>query len=274
MNNLNRFIFRFSLLVTIFFTVSCNLHFFYKEPVRNLSDMSSKPRIDKSKIALVGFYDFYTEYKRYGKIESYPYTVSYYTRFLDHFDKIGTPADDIKSEGNTNITQNGKDFVQEYLKFTGPTGMREMENIFVFENEIPVALKLRNIEYFIVGSFAPQVSINKRNHYMGGIGQLLTTLVNFVSLGLIPMWQDYYTENRIQVYDKNFNLVFDKSITKNTHFLATWWLTPNDLDTKKGSEGRNDRSKMISKHARKIIYGADLQDLAVDFMEWQASQVK
>ncbi len=274
MTSCKKIFFLLFLVLITFLSSACNLRFFYKEPTRKLSDTVIKPKLDKNKIALVGFYDFHTEYKRYGRLERYPINLSYLAPFREHFEKIGTPLEELKAGGKSTPPAKAQEFVDDFLRFTGPTGQREMENLFVFENEKVTALKITGIEHYIVGTFAPQISINKRNHYMGGIGQVLSTLANFVSLGIIPIWQDYYTDNRIQVYDKNFNLVFDKNITKNTHFIATWWLSSNDVDEKGSNEGRNDRSKMISKHARKIIYGADLQDLYLDYLDWQAMEAK
>ncbi len=269
MTSYKKIFFLLFLIVITLFSSACNLKFFYKEPNRKLSDTVIKPKLDKNKIALVGFYDFHTEQVGLGKIRRYVSKIDYDTRILGSLAEIGTPIEELKDSGVNNAIppENIASLVYNYTQLTGKMGIGVLSPLFIRDKEA-LQLKKRDVDYYIVGYFGPRTSINKRNIAFLGLIQKLTFIISLPTLFTLPVWHDYYTDNIIQVYDSKLNPVFNYSQKKYTNGLMAWWITPNDDDTNKKRIGENVNSQQITTYARTKIYEPDIEEFTVSFIDW------
>lgn len=261
------------LLILILTTSTCNMKFFYKEPVLKLTTIPTN--LDKKRIALVGFYDFRTEQVGLGKIRRYVTSIDYDTRILGTLSQIATPVEDLK-EASIEIPsqENIALFRKDYLAITGNIGKGVLQSILTVDKDGKYYFKSRDVDYYILGYFGPRVSINKRNVAFLGLPQKLNFLISMASIFTIPTWHDYYTDNRFFVYDRKLTLVFDSTKTKYTNGILAWWVTPNDEEASGKRDGEDFGSQQLTKYARFKIYEPDLEEFTVSFLEWKKKNQK
>jgi hypothetical protein len=255
------------LCLLVFFEIDCNAKFFYKEPAQKLESIPAS--LDKKKIALVGFYDFHTDQVGLGKIRRYVTKVDYdHQQILGKLTQIGTPVENIKDSGiDTAVPpENINSLIYNFTELTGKMGNGILSPLIQYKGDTP-QLRKRDVDYYIVGFYGPRMSINKRNVAFLGLLQKLNFLASLPTFLTLPVWHDYYTDNQIQVYDRNLNPILAYSKKKYTNGIMAWWITPNDDDPSGKRLGENVNSQQIPYYAREKIYESDLEEFAASFLD-------
>lgn len=187
-------------------------------------------RVINKKIATIGFYPYaYSSYTSGRTVTT--------TALLDYSNpttklvSLGKPIDEIEVTGiNSNVSpEKVKTFILDYLGKVKKSGSREIEKLVEVRGKGDSAtfhLKNRDVDFYILGIHGPAFD---EEGSAGNLGRLLLTGHLFMfSLGTTPLWSTKPADTDILVYDKDLNLVYQKSYKSRYTLLTAWWGNENE----------------------------------------------
>jgi hypothetical protein len=216
--------------------------------------LDSKQSGTKDKIGLIAFHDYHSEGTVTGKIKRFWSVLDEERKYFGELETIAKPIKNYPLTKTVPLTENTKILYDIYTRKFGNKNVKELDNLFEFNGVIPIGFKDRNLDYYILGEWSPNMAINRRNNFLLGVPQIITTLACVVSLCTIPAWQTYSVDLKVYVFDRKLKLIKTTTIEDRTHMFISWWFTPNDKNSDEFmGEGEDYGSREISYIAKKKI---------------------
>ena len=214
----------------------------YTLPQTTRTDLT-KSSLRRYKIALVGFYPFYTTSERSGDITTTTARLDY-DRSLKDLSQLGKPVEEYPVTGRVRISKDSMvEKLKPYLTRVRRSGIDEMEKLFdLGSDEKTIYFNKRDVDYYLVGVFGPP---------FGRCSENLLGLFSLMTLGVIPFSQSCQSETTVLIMDSDFNQVGQVTSQSESSSIGSWWFFWLDLP-KNGGESYD------SKQMDRILYESDV----------------
>jgi hypothetical protein len=176
-------------------------------------------RIREKKIALIGFKPF----SKKGK-ENFP--PLYDTKVLIESFKYGKHYTEFEVKGIQKTVNSEKieKFIKDYITLVGPRNAgKELESLFVVNENGSLSLKNRETDYYLVGYHGPIE--RKSNQFIEKIAFSALWLFTYT---LFPYIEQIDAEYKFFLYDKDLNLLDIYQGTSLTITYSNWYILVND----------------------------------------------
>ena len=184
-------------------------------PTNEIADFG---KIDRKKIALVGFYHFKTT--RTGNMI---HAEIDYENSMKEQIRIGVPVEQIPVTGNAAIKEeDAGPFFNNYMKNVKRSGLPEMNKVLITKEKDKLSMQKRNVDYYVVGAFDGPFGLAAPTG-KGDLYFILTVFPSLATLFTLPILGEEKVKAFIYVYDKDLKLVKEFTIEDKFSTRVAWW---------------------------------------------------